>query len=302
LTGRGLPFVDAHVHLWDLAQLRYPWLTPPFNDNNPNGSVEAIAHDYTLDDYLAEASAWNVQAIVHVEAGADPRDALAETDWLQATADARGMPNAIVAFAALNDPAIDDVLAAQTARGNVRGVRHIVNWHPDPRRTYTPCDVTGDDAWQRGFAALARHGLSFDLQAYPAQLARLAPLLERHPEVPVFVNHAGMGVDGDEDWRAGVAPLARLPHVAIKLSGFGFAFRPLDEGKVRDRLLSAIDLFGPDRAMVASDFPTDRLFGGFDQLLGLYSDAVADFTPAERHALFAGTANRLYRLGLELAP
>ena len=55
-----LPFVDAHIHLWDLTRIRYPWLTPPFDDNGPNGSVEAIAHTYLLDDYLADAKAWNV--------------------------------------------------------------------------------------------------------------------------------------------------------------------------------------------------------------------------------------------------
>ena len=23
------PIVDAHMHLWDLDKIRYPWLTPP---------------------------------------------------------------------------------------------------------------------------------------------------------------------------------------------------------------------------------------------------------------------------------
>ena len=49
------PFVDAHVHLWDLDHIRYPWLMPPFADDGPNGSVEAIAATYLLDDYLADA-------------------------------------------------------------------------------------------------------------------------------------------------------------------------------------------------------------------------------------------------------
>src|SRR3546814_2632326 len=43
------PLVDPHVHLWDLAHIRYPWLMPPFDADNPNGSVEPIAVDYPLD-------------------------------------------------------------------------------------------------------------------------------------------------------------------------------------------------------------------------------------------------------------
>src|SRR3954471_8087200 len=116
---RDLPFIDAHVHLWDLDRIAYPWLTPPFADDGPNGSVEPIAKTYLLDDYLADAAGWDVRGIVHVDAGAHPDDALAETDWLQDIADTRGMPNAIIAFAALDDPNVETLLAAHAARANV---------------------------------------------------------------------------------------------------------------------------------------------------------------------------------------
>ncbi len=296
-----IPFIDAHVHLWNLSQLSYPWLMPPFADDGPNGSVEAIARDYGLDDYLDDASGWDVRGIVHVDAGADPRHALHETRWLQAMADERGMPNAIVAFADLSFPEVDALLEAHAAHANVRGIRHIANWHGDPRRSYTPRDFTRDEAWQRGYARLARHGLSFDLQAYPGQFAALAGLIERHPDIPVMIDHAGMMVPGEADeWRVGIARLAALPHVAIKLSGFGFTRRPFDVDIAREIILSAIDAFGTDRAMFASDFPTDKLFGGFDQMLSAYAAIVGDFTQAERCAMFAGNANRLYRLGIAL--
>ena len=296
------PFVDAHVHLWDLSHIRYPWLMPPFAEDGPNGSVEPIARDYGLDDYLADARSWDVRGIVHVDAGADPADALKESDWLQAMADARGMPNAIVAFAALDDSKVEALLAAHAERRSVRGIRHIVNWHSDPVRTYTPRDVTGDEAWATGFALLGKYGLSFDLQAYPGQFPGLAPLLERHPEVPVMINHAGMmvGESGRDEWRAGMRALAAIPHVAVKISGIGFAFRPWTIEQMRDYVLETIELFGTDRAMFASDFPTDKLFGGFDQHLDAYNAIVADFSDDERRALFAGNANRLYRLGLTL--
>jgi len=297
-----LPFVDAHVHLWDLSHVRYPWLTPPFAEDGPNGSVEPIARDYGLDDYLADAGSWDVRGIIHVDAGADPADALKETDWLQATADARGMPNAIIAFAALNDPKVESLLAAHAERRSVRGIRHIVNWHPDPSRTYTPRDVTGDEAWAAGFALLGKYSLSFDLQAYPGQFPGLAPLIAKHPEVPVMINHAGMmvGETGREEWRTGMRALAAIPHVSVKISGIGFAFRPWTIEQIRSYVLETIELFGTDRAMFASDFPTDKLFGGFDQHLDAYNAIVADFSDDERRALFAGNANRLYRLGLTL--
>lgn len=297
-----LPFIDAHVHLWDLSHVRYPWLMPPFAEDGPNGSVEPIARDYGLDDYLADAGGWDVRGIVHIDAGADPGDALKETDWLQAMADARDMPNAIVAFAALDNPNVETLLAAHAERRSVRGIRHIVNWHPDPVRTYTPRDVTGDAAWAAGFGLLGKYGLSFDLQAYPGQFPGLAPLIERHPEVPVMIDHAGMmvGEAGREEWRAGMRALAAIPHVAVKISGVGFAFRPWTIEQMRSYVLETIDLFGTDRAMIASDFPTDKLFGGFDQHLDAYNAIVADFTGDERRAMFAGNANRLYRLGLAL--
>ena len=94
-----IPFVDAHIHLWDLARLRYPWLTPPFADDGPNGSVEPIASTYLPADYRREMARWNVVGAVHVDAGADPADALAETEWLEGLAEADGLPTGIVAFA-----------------------------------------------------------------------------------------------------------------------------------------------------------------------------------------------------------
>jgi predicted TIM-barrel fold metal-dependent hydrolase len=295
-----LPFVDAHVHLWDLKRIHYPWLTPPFGSDGPNGSVEAIAHDYRLDDYRAESARWNVAGLVHVEAGAAAAHALLETAWLDDMADAEDLPTGLVAFAALDDPDAGRLLAAHARHGRVRGIRHIVNWHRDPRRTYTPRDLTGNEAWQAGFALLGKYGLSFDCQAYPGQFPTLARLFARHPEIPVILNHAGMGVDDPDEWRLGMRLLAALPHVATKISGLGFAVQPWDRVRVQTRVRETIDIFGTERAMFASNFPTDRLFAAFDATLGTYADAIHDLSETEKRAVWGGNANRIYRLGLEL--
>jgi len=300
-----LPFVDAHFHLWDLGRLSYPWLSPPFSDEGPNGSVAAIARTYLPADYRADLARWNLVGAVHVDAGADPGDALAETEWLEGLAREEGLPTALVAFADLCDPDVDSRLAAHARYSHVRGIRQIVNWHPDPQRSYTARDLTRDPAWERGFARLAAHGLSFDLQCYPGQMAVVAAILARHPEVPVMINHLGMPVLADPDglalWREGMRALSALPQVAVKISGMGFIRRDWSPELVTPLILEAIAMFGPERAMFASDVPTDTLFGSVDHHFEVYHATVAHLPEKQRAAMFGGTANRLYRLGLDEA-
>jgi predicted TIM-barrel fold metal-dependent hydrolase len=299
-----IPFVDAHIHLWDLNHIRYSWLTPPFSGEGPNGSVEPIARDYDVADYRADLAKWNVAGAVHIDAGADPDQALAETEWLEGLADRDGLPNAIVAFAPLQDPKAEVLLERQAAHPHVRGIRQIVNWHSDPLRTYTPRDVTQDDPWQAGYGLLGKYGLSFDLQCYAGQMAGLVPLIARHPNVPVIVNHIGMPVISDADgiarWRDGLRALARLPHVAIKLSGLGFIMRAWTVEGVRPFLLEAIDMFGTDRCLFASDSPTDKLFAPIDRYLETYHAIAASFSEDEQRDLFGRNANRIYRLELDI--
>lgn len=295
-----LRIVDAHTHLWDLDHLSYAWLTAPFSSDGVMGSAEAIAQTYLLDDYLADARGWDVVKTVHIDAGAAPADAVAETCWLQDMAEARGMPNAIVAYAPLGDPGVERTLAAHVESANVRGIRHIANWHPHANKTYNAADPLQSDAWKAGYALLARYGLSFDLQIYPSQMQDAARLAARHPDIPVILNHAGMPVEREGDgvalWRDGMAALGALPNVCTKISGLGIVDHDWTVASVRPFVLGAIDAFGVDRCMFASDFPTDKLFGSFDRHYRAYDEITAKFSDDERAALFAGNAERTYRV------
>jgi predicted TIM-barrel fold metal-dependent hydrolase len=299
-----IPFVDAHAHFWRLKAIHYPWLTPPFDDQGPNGSVAAIASDYLPCDHRAALAGTELAGVVHVEAGADPAMALDETLWLEALGSEEGLPSAIVGFARLDAPDVDRALARQAANPRVRGIRQILNWHPDRRRSYTPADLTRDTRWQAGFARLAGHGLSFDLQCYPAQVPALMPILLQHPETPVVLNHLGMPVlsdpDGLVEWRGALRILASLPQACIKLSGLGFVERNWTNERMQPLLQEAINLFGPARAMFASDAPTDTLFAPIERCIEALSRFADGFSPEEQRDLWGRTANRVYRLGLPL--
>ncbi len=296
-----LTVVDAHMHLWDLGRIRYPWLTPPL-PVGITGDVSPIARNYPLDDYLRDAAQGGVHPvkIVHIEAGANPADALAETRWLQDIADTRGFPQAIVAHAGLDKPDVAALLERHAAHRNVRGIRQILNWHPDPLKTYTPRDLLADEAWHAGFARLARHGLSFDLQIYPAQMPAAARLAALHPGTPIILNHTGMPLDKDPEglatWRAGMRLLAAQPNVAVKISGLAMLDWHWTPESLRPFVLETLEIFGAERTMLASNFPVDRLFGPFGRLYSAYADLLSGASLAERANLFAGTAERIYRI------
>lgn len=296
-----LTLVDAHMHLWDLKRIRYPWLTPPL-PVGITGDVTAIARDYLLDDYLRDAADGGVHPvkIVHIEAGANPADALAETRWLQHTADARGFPQAIVAHAELEKPDAVALLRQHAAHRNVRGIRQILNWHPDPVKTYTPRNLLEDDAWHAGFAQLARHDLSFDLQIYPAQMPAAARLAARHPNTPLILNHTGMpldkGAEGLAVWRSGMRLLAAQPNVAAKISGLAMLDWHWSGESLRPFVLETLEIFGAARTMLASNFPVDRLFGTFGRYFEVYGQILGGASAAERADLFGGTAEHIYRI------
>lgn len=295
-----LPIVDPHQHLWDFTRAHYAWLMDRPLPHNPAGDCTPIARPYELDDYLADTRGWNVVKTVHVDAGADAAHALKETRWLQETADARGYPQGIVAYAALEWAGVENLLSAHREHSNVRGIRQIVNWHADPLKTYTPRDLLQDEAWRKGFKVLHRHELSFDLQIYPSQMPAAAELAARHDNTQIVLSHCGMPTDRDADglaaWKRGMALLAKQPNVAVKISGLAMMDRTWTVESIRPFVLTAIDLFGTERAMFASNFPVDRLYGSFTQHYEAYDRIVADFSDAERRALFGDNAARIYRL------
>lgn len=295
--------VDAHMHLWDLAKIPYPWLTPPLSVGI-TGDVSAIARTYLLDDYLADASGAGdivrVAKVVHVEAGADPAASLIETRWLQDIANARGYPHAIVAHAELNSPTVEALLEQHASHPNVRGIRQILNWHPDPQKTYTPRDLLADSAWEKGFALLRKHGFSFDLQIYPSQMPAAARLAGRYPDIQLILNHTGMPADRDTAglaaWRTGMQALARQANVAVKISGLGMLDWHWIVDSLRPFVLQTIEIFGPERCLFASNFPVDRLFGSFERQYECYRSVVASFSAAERTRMFATNAEAFYRI------
>lgn len=296
-----LPIVDAHHHLWDLEANRHPWLSeaPPIAFRY--GDYAAIRRNYLAEDYRRDSARQNVVASVYVEAETDPADPLRETRWISETGERAGLCQAVVAQAWLDRDDVEELLAAQAAFPRVRGIRHKPRAAPDPRAVEPGAPGSmGDPAWRRGYALLARHGLSFDLQTPWWHLGEAAALAEAFPETQILLNHTGLPSDrspeGLAGWRSAMRRLALCPNVAVKISGLGQPGRPWTVEANGPVVLDAIEIFGVERCLFASNFPVDSLVAGFDTIFDGFKAIVRDFGEAERLKLFRDNALRLYRI------
>lgn len=296
-----LHVVDPHIHLWNLETHRYPWLSPP--GKSFIGPYKSIARTHEVEAFLADADGIDVQKVVHVDAGHDPADPVAETRWLQGLADRAGgggFPHGIVAAANLAAPDAAAVLAAHAAFRNVRGIRQILNVHENPRYDYVGRHFMRETMWREQFALLRRHGMSFDLQIYPSQMPEAAALAGEHPETTIILNHTGMFVDrtlaGWRAWRDGMRALAARPNVHVKIGGLGMLDHAWTIESIRPYVLETIDAFGVARCMFASNFPVDRLYASYADTWRAFAAVVADASADEQDALLRGNAIRIYRL------
>lgn len=295
--------VDPHHHLWNVEENSYPWLSE--DHDRGWGDWSSLRRNYLLADYLHDAANQDLVASVHVQANFDARRPEGETEWLENVAEAPGsggFPNAIVAFADLSAPDAEQAVARQAGHARVRGIRQVLNRHPDPARNRAPRDYLADPVWRDNFSTLARHGLSFDAQVYYQQMPHLAGLADAHPDTVIILDHCGMPVERDEQglsgWREGMRRLSQCRNVLVKLSGFGMVDLSWTEHSIRPFVRHAIDVFGPSRCMFASNFPVDKLMATYDDVWSAYQRLVDDLSHDEQQALFSGTALRAYRIKL----
>lgn len=290
--------VDAHHHLW--LHSRLPWLQGPAVPRI-FGPYEPLRRNYLVDDYLADAAYCGVRRSVFVQANVAPHAEVEEAAWVAETAVRHGPVGAIVAYADLASPALPERLDALTSIASVRGIRQQLHWHENPAYRYAERpDLMLDPAWQRGLAEVTRRGLLFELQVFPGQFDDALTMVDRFPETRFVLLHAGMPADrsaaGWAFWLDGMRRFAQRPQVEVKLSGLGTFARTCDLAVWEPVITATVDTFGPERCMFGSNFPVEKLWTTYVELLAVFQQAIARYTAHERAWILGRTASRTYAL------
>ncbi len=305
-----LPILDAHHHLWRKPDWTYG--LPEFQIDIASG------HQLVGTVFIEAHSQWH-------EDGPEELRPVGETLAMArvATQDPR-VAAGIVAYADLTlGDRVAPVLEAHRAAadGRLCGIRQQATWDDDPiigHGAPSPGLLRRDD-FRSGLARLAPLDLVFDLWVFHHQLAEAAEIARAFPEIRFVLGHcggplgygrhAGRQTEIFAAWHAGMADLARCPNVAVKLGGLTMRLAAFDYG-VMDApppsvelsrlwtpvIESCITLFGADRCMFESNFPVEKMGVGYGTLWNAFKRIACGASEAEKRALFAGTAKRIYRL------
>ncbi|MFO1324160.1 MAG: amidohydrolase family protein [Burkholderiales bacterium] len=273
--------VDAHHHVWSLARGDYGWLTP---------DLAPIYRDFSLADLAPLREQAGVTTTVLVQAA----PTVAETQFLLDVArQSEGVVKGVVGWV---DLAASDAIPTLTRLARnplLKGIRPMLQDLPDA-------------AWVlraevgRTLAALPRLSLRFDALVRPEQLPALLPMMDRHPDLAVVVDHGAKPAIADgawEPWARLMRAVADNPRVRCKVSGL---VTEAGTGWTIDRLRRYFDhlveIFGPQRLMWGSDWPVVNLTATYPAWYAATVALTAGWSADDRAALMGGTARRFYGL------
>lgn len=316
-----LPVVDPHHHLWDVESAFY---------HAPEFAADAGAGHRVLASVFVECKAhFDADAPAGFAPVGETRFAVAQAN--EAAQLPQGHANLVKGIVAYGDPFVANpqaVLEAhiEAGQGRMRGVRVRAAWHADPAFA-APHDcpdehTIGAPELDRYCAILEEMGLVLDLWVYHTQLDQAAALARRHPNLPIVLNHCGgpLGIGPyaneraavREAWGKSLARVASNDNVIVKIGGlamprtglsFADAAKPASCLELVERwtpyVRTCIDLFGAERSMFESNFPVDKGSCNYVSVWNAFKIMSAGYPAAARREMLAGTANRVYALGIE---
>jgi len=282
-AARGMPFpiVDTHVHFWDPANLRYPWV---------EGSA-LLNRAYLPEDYTAAVGSIAVERIVFVEAACQKGHAMDEVAWVARLAEQDRRIQGIVAAAPLEQGAeVKATLETLAQNPLVKGIRPGLPGQGEP-----------PPAFIEGVQLLESVNFSCDLCGGHDRLPLMAEVARQCPAVRFMIDHIGVPNIKErqfDPWREHIRRLADLPNVWCKMSGVATAAGR--ERWTRDDLVLPIEhvleCFGFARTAFGSDWPVMLAATTYERWVETLAWVLRTRTAPELRQIFHGTAIGFYRL------
>jgi len=291
------PIIDTHVHFWDLRNSRenldWVWL-PPGLDHPILGNIDNIKSlRYDIEGVWAEARFADVEGFVHVQAAIGSADPVEETRWLEEMRAESPVPFTIIGHVDLtSEAAVAQLDQHQSASPVFVGVRDFA---------VEPTLASGDlDALASGLNELVARGLVLDMDCEWPNMGSALALAQRHPGLEIVLEHIGFPRARDAgyfaSWSRAIRDMAAAENITCKVSGLAMTDPRFTAESLRPWVETCFEAFGPDRIVLGSNWPIDRLYSSYDVIMNLYRDYMSGYPSEEQGKMLSGNARRLYKL------
>jgi L-fuconolactonase len=278
-----MPVIDCHQHFWVFGKRKHTFPPPVGN---------RLDRSFTPDDLRPELKQAGVDATIIVQSLND----LGETEEFLGLQKSVDYVAGVVGWVPLADPkACAAALEQLPAHGKLVGIRHLMNYEPDPEWLLQP-------TVRESLGLLAKANMVFEaIPVSDAQFESVLTVARETPSLKIVLNHMGnppVPDKGWEPWATQIARAAELRNVSVKLSaGLALVMKwKWSTDEVRRYADHTLGLFSPDRVMAGSNWPVVVLGGSFTEVWQGLTDLLNGLTPTERAAVLGGTATRIYGL------
>ncbi len=317
------PIVDPHHHLWDRGGLRY--LIEEMSDDIASGH-NIVATVYVDCRSMYRASGPEAFRPVGEVEFANGVAAMSASGGYGPALICAGIVSHVNLL--LGDGA-RQVLEAEIAagQGRFRGIRHSSAWDADPDVAHMyatrPKGLLLDSTFRKGFACLAPLGLSFDAWLFHPQHSANSSIWRAPFRTPGSCSIIAAARSGSaalpagarrlsrcgrpRSWKSPNAPMSSSSSAAWRCgcSAMIFTSAPMPPSSEeaaaawRPYIETCIEAFGPARCMFESNFPPDKGQCSYQVIFNAFKRIAAQYSEAEKTALFSKTATDFYRLKLD---
>lgn len=290
-----IPIIDTHIHLWDLKHPELKWVWLDKDAAHPIlGNIDAIKSvQFLLDNVWAEARFSGISGFVHIQAAIGSPNPVTETVWLSEMAKTAKVPMTIIGDCALGQPGAIAQLEDHMRSPLFVGVR---DFNAEPM--LAGGDIFAD--YETSLSFMAKNNLVFDLDCEWQNMGGALALAQRHPDLQIVLEHIGFPRRRDPEyfnsWKKAINQLAQAENVTMKISGLPMTDPMFSKESLRPWAEESLAAFGPDRTVLGSNWPVDRLYCSYATIIEFTREYISSLSVDEQTKVCNINAKRIYRL------
>lgn len=271
--------IDSHQHFWNYSQEEYGWIPQ-----------ESIRKDFLPKDLKPLLQDNNFDGCVAVQA----RQCETETEWLLELAENNEFIKGVVGWIDLRSDNLEARIEHFQQYPKLKGYRHVVQGEKDDRFIVRP-DFT------KGIKLLQKYKIPYDILIYAKHLAVTQEFVQIFPEHDFVIDHIAkpkIADGGFNYWLKNMKPFQTYENVRCKLSGMVTEtnFNNWEDEDFHPYIESCLEIFGPERLMIGSDWPVCILSGEYKKVMDIVKNYISKLSDSEQNLILGKCASEFYRL------